>query len=503
MSQSGIVKLTVEVPVASFTQRVAPESSTRSTGWSARLVISLILLLFTTEISYLVFAYPSSALSQIAADLKTDQVAWLQTILALVAAVSAVLIGKLADRFGKKRLLIIVVALVALGLTISGLAPNFWVVLIGRALQGTTLTMPFLVAALIRDVYPQRTIPLAVSLSAAGTGIISIVASLQVGSVIATFGWRGTFLVPATIAVIMLVLVIVFVPESTVRARFTNLDVMGAALLGLGIMGILLGVSLGGTWGWVSLTTIGTFAAGIAFLALWYFRSTRIQEPIIDLVLLRQPALRLSLAYATVAIGIVSFFFLLIPTVVLHPATEWGLGLDASALSLVATLFSFGTFVAGFVVGKAMERIRVPFVGIGLLIVEAVGFFTAAAGLSNAVLFCIGAFLIGTAGGAGIAVSYTMIMHVVRPEQQATTSSLASVVGNLWAAIMPVVIFALMRAVSPAPVDGVIDYSYAGMLIATIVPGALLLLGIPFAFRLRRYITRTRIEAEPEGTVTV
>lgn len=481
--------------------RVTPKSKTSSPGWSARRILQLILLLLSSEIGYLVFAYPSSALPQIGADLQTDQVAWLQTILALVAAVSAILIGKLADRFGKKRVLLSVLGVVALGLLVSGFAPNFWVVLMGRALQGTVLTIPFLIPALIRDVFPQRTIPLAVALAASGTGIISIAASLAVGSVIGTFGWRGTFLIPAAAAILVLLLVLLVVPESPVRARFKRLDVVGAALLGLGILGILLAVSLGGTWGWVSFTTIGSVIAGAAFLALWYVRSTRIEEPIVDLALLRQPALRLTLAYAAVAIGVVSFFFLIIPTVVLHPATGWGLGLDASALSLFVTLFSLGTFVAGFFVGKAMERIRVPFVGVGILVVEATGFFLAAAGLTNPLLFGIGAFLIGTAGGAGIAVSYTMVMHVVRPELQATTSALASLIGNLWAAIMPVVIFALMRAASPTPVDGVVDYSYGGMLIATILPGLFLLLGIPFALRLRHYITRTRIEAEPEAEV--
>jgi MFS family permease len=130
-----------------------------------------VLLILPSELGFLVFAYPANALPAIAAAFQTDQVAWLQTALALSGAASATMTGKLADRYGKRRVLLATLMVTIAGLIISAAAPTFGILLVGRVLQGASLSVAFLVASLIRDVFPARTVPLAVSLSASGSGV--------------------------------------------------------------------------------------------------------------------------------------------------------------------------------------------------------------------------------------------------------------------------------------------------------------------------------------------
>ncbi len=165
-------------------------------------------------------------------------------------------------------------------------------------LQGPALSIPFLIPALIRDTFPRRTVPLAVSMTACGAGILSIAAALMVGRVIDGLGWRATFWLPALVGVILMVVVRLAVPEGIVRAGAgRSLDLMGAALLGGGVGGVLLAISMGGTWGWTSGRILGLGVISVVLLVVWWMRSLRIAEPLLDLRELRSRPLLLTLAW--------------------------------------------------------------------------------------------------------------------------------------------------------------------------------------------------------------
>ncbi|MFF2317927.1 MFS transporter [Arthrobacter sp. NPDC058097] len=458
----------------------------RDGGWSPRLISVVALLVFTAELGFLAFAYPLIALPQIGEAFQTTQLAWLQTAYSLTAAVTAAIIGKLADRFGHRTVLLAVMTTVVIGLLVSAAAPNFGILIGGRVLQGTALSIPFLTPAIIRDVFPTRTVPFAVSIAASGSGILSVIATVLVVPVITNFGFRATFWVPAIVAAVLIVVVRLFVPESKERTGHGQIDFLGAALLGAGLAGVLLGVSLGPTWGWGSLLTVASIGLGTLLLAVWVVQALRVKDPLINLREVATFPLLVALLIAGIGIGLSTWFYVLMPIVSLAPGGDlgWGLGLTPDGEGMIATLFSLGTFVSGFVIGRALSKVPVPVVGAVAMILLAVTFGVSLLGLQNPILFGVAAFLAGGLTAASYAAAYNMVILVVEPERQATVSAVVSLAGFLMSAILPVAFFTVMASTASVGPEGAMVYSVSSMNSATLIPVVVALVAAGFTLAL-------------------
>lgn len=451
----------------------------RSGGWTAKYVGLLVLLILPAELGFVAFAYPLNALPSIGAEFQTTQVAWLQTAFALSAAVTATLTGKIADRFGKRRTLLVLMALIAVGSLIATFAPSFGILLVGRMLQGVALSIPFLMPALIRDLFPRRTVPLAISMVVAGAGLLSVGATLAVGRVIDGLGWEATFWIPAVLAVVLMVVVRAFVPEGVVRGGASeSLDIAGAILLGVGVGCVLLAVSLGPIWGWTSGRTLGAGVGGVVLLVVWWTRSLRIANPLIDLRELASLPMLVTLAIASIAVACGTWFYVIMPLIALTPGAEWGLGLGPDEAAALASTFSIGTFITGFIVGRALSRFSAPAVAAVVLLVGGLGYVIAFAGLQSTALFGLSALVIGGVSGAGYAVAYNLVILTTPPDRQATMSAVVSLAGNMLSAALPVVLFAVMNAMATLAPDGATRvYPVDALWVATLVPVALTLVG--------------------------
>lgn len=140
------------------------------------------------------------------------------TIYFLGAALVSPAVGPLADRFGKKRLLVIGLVLAIAGLLVSTVAPNFGVLLMGRALQAPVLTFPFMFPSIARDISLPGSFrwPPPLRSRAQAFWVPSQIFS---GRLIEHLGFRSVFWLPGILAVALLLLLVVFVPESQVRQR--------------------------------------------------------------------------------------------------------------------------------------------------------------------------------------------------------------------------------------------------------------------------------------------
>jgi MFS family permease len=447
----------------------------------------MVLLILPAELAFITFAYPLNALTNIGAAFQTTQVAWLQTAFALSAAVTATLTGKVADQFGKRFTLLALMGLVGVGSLIAALAPSFAVLLIGRMLQGVALSIPFLMPALIRDVFPPRTVPLAVSMAAAGSGLLSVGATLAVGSVIENLGWEATFWVPALISALLILVVRLLVPEGAVRGHREPLDVLGALLLGVGVGGVLFAVSLGPTWGWTSGRILAAGAVGLVLLAVWWARSLRIEQPLVDLRQLATLPMLVTFMIAAIAIASATWFYVLMPMVALTPGADWGLGLSHDQEAALASAYSVGTFIAGFMVGKTLSRFSAPAVAAGVLVASSLGYAVAAMGLQSPLTFALATLVVGGVGGAGYAIAYNLVILITPPSQQATMSAVVTLAGNLLSAALPVLLFAVMNSMATVAPDGMTRlYPVEALWVATLVPAALGLVGTALALTLRR-----------------
>lgn len=257
----------------------------------------------------------------------------------LFSAVVTPLVGRLGDRYGKRRVLMWSLSVYLLGTAAAVLAPNLGVLIGLRAVQGIGLSLLPLTFAIIREALPSGKAMFGLALTSGLLGGTAGVGLLIGGTLVDQFSWHWLFVVDAVVILIALVLTTLYVPES----KFTssgNVDIWGTLALAGGLVCVLLGVTQGPIWGWLAPAVLILFAAGIVILGLFAMIERRVAHPVIDLRLLtHRPLLMTHLG--AFALGMNQFlFYVLLPKLAQLPN-----GLPPSAAELVT--YGFGTTVTG------------------------------------------------------------------------------------------------------------------------------------------------------------
>jgi len=132
---------------------------------------------------------------------------WILTAYLVSGAVMTPIAGKLSDIYGRKKILLIIMVIYALGVCFAGLSSNIYFMLIARAIQGIGMSMFPIAFGIVRDKFPREKISI-------GQGIITsmfasgAVIGLAVGGIIIeNYGWRTTFftIIPVAIALLLII----------------------------------------------------------------------------------------------------------------------------------------------------------------------------------------------------------------------------------------------------------------------------------------------------------
>ena len=132
---------------------------------------------------------------------------WILTAYLVSGAVMTPIAGKLSDIYGRKKILLIIMVIYAVGVSLSGFAANIYFMLIARAIQGIGMSMFPIAFGIVRDQFPREKISI-------GQGIITsmfasgAVMGLAVGGIIVqNYGWRTTFftIIPIAIALLLII----------------------------------------------------------------------------------------------------------------------------------------------------------------------------------------------------------------------------------------------------------------------------------------------------------
>ena len=255
---------------------------------------------------------------------------WVVTITLLAAAVTMPISGKLGDLFGKPRLLIASATMLAAGSVVCALSSTLAPMLVGRAMQGLAMGFIPVAIALIREVVPPEM---------ANTGIAAMSATLGVGGaiglplsawVVQTFDFHALFWMAAGFAGLLLVGLLTLVPRVH-DARGGQVDLVGAAGLAVGLVGVLLGASKGREWGWLDARTVGSIGVGLVVLVVWAVFELSQDEPLVDLrATARRPVLLTNLAAVAIGFGMMAQA-IVVPQLLQLPAST-GFGLDQTIL---------------------------------------------------------------------------------------------------------------------------------------------------------------------------
>lgn len=480
-----------------------PAPADEERGWSPRLVFSLASIVLVLELLSVSYTMIAMALPSITAEFDTLQGAWLMTAFLLVGAVTAPLTGKLADLFGKRRVMLLCVTAGIAGSVLSATATSYAMMIAGRAIAGLLVPTLFLSYSLIRDVYPRKTIPLAVSICTAGMGMITVAAPFLSGWFIDGYGWRSLFWFFAVVLAVLLVLITISTPETPVRLR-ARMDFIGAALLGAGLAGLLIAVSFGPEWGWSQPSTLAYLFGGAALVAVWWVSSKKIADPLIRRdVLLRRPVLFTVIAAGAIySVG--AIYSMVLPMMTMASpdlGLGYGFGVDAEGYALFQVPLGGMTMVGGLIVGVLCGR-GVPtriLMASSMLVAGAGAVLTAIAHDDKALLLLF-AGMVGLGIGLGYAAIPNVLVVAAPPELQASTASIAGVVQSLFSGAMPVVAFTVMNNSFIAPLTaeqtgGAVAYTDGGYVAAFIITAITAVVGVAAAMAVPRRIEQVTLDS--------
>lgn len=250
---------------------------------------------------------------------------WVVTATLLGGAVAMPIAGRLADLFGKQRVLVGSSVLLFAGSLICALSSSLAPVLAGRTLQGLAMGFIPVGISLMREVVPPAMATTAVAAMSATLGVGGAI-GLPLSAWIAESGdWHGLFWVATGLALVVGLGTWLLVPHVH-DAHEGSFDVGGAIGLAVGLVAMLVGVSKGNDWGWTSGRTIGCIAAGVVVLPVWGWYELRRRDPLCDLrVTVRRPVLLTNIAAIAIGFGMMAQAIVFPQLLQLPESTGYGL----------------------------------------------------------------------------------------------------------------------------------------------------------------------------------
>ncbi|HJT94615.1 MAG TPA: MFS transporter [Mycobacterium sp.] len=304
-------------------------------------------------------------------DASTVAVSWAVTANLLAAAAATPLIGRLADLHSKKRVLLIVLAVVLAGSVLAAVTSSLALLIVGRVLQAASFALyPISVAILREELAPDRMGSAMSVLSGTlgfggGTGLV-VVGLLMSGHA----GYHRVFWLTTAFTIVVIAIVVLVVPARS-RTSTGTIDWLGAAGLAVGLSAILLAITQGNSWGWTSPTTLGCAAGGIVILICWWLWERRVKQPLVSIRMLTRRAM-LFTNLATVFVGMGLYFaFLGLTQFVQIPRETAGYGFSATVLE-ASVVYLLPGAVTGFLVAMISGRFIDRFGARPVLMVAAV-----------------------------------------------------------------------------------------------------------------------------------
>lgn len=258
-----------------------------------------------------------------------DNASWVLTSTVLAGTVAIPVISRLADMYGKKRLILVTLFTTVIGSLLGSFGDSLAVIIVARSLQGVGLALVPVGIALMRDELPRHRVPLGVALMSSTIAVGAAAALPIAGLLVGYFDWHAIFHITAVVGAALFILIFFLVRESPVRpgGRF---DFIGATLLTTALTAVMLALTKSAAWGWYSPTTVGLASGGLLLLALWCRLQMSTQAPLINIRTATRPTVLL-VNIATLLLGYAMFLNMLMTSHVLHMprTTDLGFGMDA------------------------------------------------------------------------------------------------------------------------------------------------------------------------------
>ena len=279
--------------------------------WWVLIAVGLCLFLGSVDGSIVNVALPT-LMQDFQADFPTVQ--WVVLAYLLGLTVLMVSMGRLADMIGKKRVFSTGIVLFLIGSALCGLAMHIYWLIAFRFVQSIGAAMMLaLGTAILTEVWPSYKRGQAIGF-AAGFISLGIVIGPAIGGIMLQYlSWHWIFFVNVPIGALSFILVLLYVPSLRPSGKRESFDIAGAATLGIGLLCLTLGITLGQTDGFTAPLVLGLFAAAALLLALFAWLEMHVRYPMLDLSLFREVQFSLNLFTGTIVFIAISGVVLLLP----------------------------------------------------------------------------------------------------------------------------------------------------------------------------------------------
>jgi MFS family permease len=363
-----------------------------------------------------------------------DGASWTVTAFLLSSAVATPIAGRLGDMFGKRKVLVAVLAIVAVGTLLCTIA-SLPALIGGRVIQGVSGGVLPLAYAIVRDeLSPARLshgIAVLASVLGVGGGLGVILAGILVEHL--SYTWMFWLQVPAFAAVAWLVHR--YVPDSAVSIR-SRIDWTGAVLVSSGLVLLLLTITQASRWGLGSTATLLGFGTAAALLGAWARSALRRVDPLLDLrLMLRRPMWTTNAA--AFMVGVCQFAgFIMIPQYVQEPfSTGYGFGASPLESGVFLLPMTIGILVSGLLAGPLDRR----FGGKTVLVISslwlAAAFILLTMARGERIEVYLASAFHGIGAGLSLAALGTIVLSSVAQEETGAAAGINNVARTLGGAV--------------------------------------------------------------------
>ncbi len=209
-----------------------------------------------------------------------NQLQWIMNIYGILVCSTLVVFGRLGDVIGRKKLFLIALVLLALSMTLMGIAPNIYFAIGSQALNGlsSAIIMP-VSQALVTNMYPEEKRSKAIGLCAASGGIALALGPVYSGVIVHLLSWRWVFLLNVPMIVLSFIFVLYYAKESKSNEQAPQIDWLGAVFLCSGMASFVMMIVQSQLWSHSAIALLAIVSV-LSFSMLFSIEMS-VKQPII------------------------------------------------------------------------------------------------------------------------------------------------------------------------------------------------------------------------------
>lgn len=375
-----------------------------------------------------------------------EQLQWMMNSYTLAFAtlmLPAATLGDRWDRWGRRRVFLIGIAVFTLASIGSALSTTTGALIAARALQGVgaAAIMP-LSLTLLAGAVPASRRAMAIGVWGGVSGLGVALGPVIGGAVVDGFSWEAIFWLNVPVAVVAIPLILRALPES--HGRRQPLDVVGLALVGTGVLAAVWGIVRAGDLGWGSVPVTGALLAGVVLIAAFIRHEGRTAYPLVPLRLFRSRSFSVAnVASLAFTLGMFGAVFLLAQYLqIVDGYTPLQAGIRTLPWTAAPMIIAP---IAGLLAPRVGVRVLL---GSGLTL-QAMGlaWLAVGAGATTPYTDLVPGFVLAGIGmGLTFAPSATAVLADMSPDDPATASSTNSTIREIGVALGVAVLVAVFRA---------------------------------------------------------